>query len=178
MDEEVGNGRVSVESVKKAAVAAQGVLGRSKTSPLENAGRAFRKEGELQRLQDRPLVVCSSRSEGQKGDSGLIKAETMTLKHVLLSGVLTTVVALLLLNLVLPQDVKAAKPKPEENYWWYSCTDCSGGCLEDNCSHLFWSPANRICNSAERRGEGVICYFRVEGATGVTEAEICNTCGY
>jgi hypothetical protein len=41
VNEEVGDGEVSVESGEGATVAGHGVLGRSRTDPLGTAGQAF-----------------------------------------------------------------------------------------------------------------------------------------
>jgi hypothetical protein len=58
VNEEVGDGKVSVESVKKTAVAGHGVLGRSSTTLSGLQGSHSGEEDELQRLQDTPIVVC------------------------------------------------------------------------------------------------------------------------
>jgi hypothetical protein len=58
VDEEVGDGKVSVESGERAAVAGHRVLGRCRTTRLGLQGRHSGEKDEPQRLQDTPLVVC------------------------------------------------------------------------------------------------------------------------
>jgi hypothetical protein len=58
VNEEVRTGKVSVESAKRAAVAGHGVLGRSRTTLSGLQSRHSGEKGELQRLQETPIVVC------------------------------------------------------------------------------------------------------------------------
>ena len=58
VNEEVGEGKVSVESVKRAAAAGRGVLGRSRTILSGLQGRHSGEKDEPQRLHDTPIVVC------------------------------------------------------------------------------------------------------------------------
>jgi hypothetical protein len=75
--EDMGDGKVPVESIKRTAAPGRGVLGRSRIDPLGTAGQAFRRRNGVQRPQEESMMVCSSwavpgktRIPGLKPDAG------------------------------------------------------------------------------------------------------------